>query len=133
MIYIKKYENFDWTEDDFDFEEDSPKSSFYDDFLNKKWIRVYRDDWDQFAENPKIRWTNHTELDSESYMDILDEERDEHELDYIDELDEFIETNYVYIKYTGNFGDYYCITYEFDPLGSYKDDDEYTEFENEKY
>lgn len=124
-------ESFEFNENDFDFEEED---EFLTDFLNDKWIKVYKKNWNRFVDTLKnnniIKWCDNSQITYEGYDSILREESDNYsdgmDIDDVN-LDEYINTNYTYIKkYLEND----TITYEFDRVDPIYSNKEFTLFEN---
>jgi len=133
--YSKRNENFDFNEDDFDFEEEK-EGDFLNDFHNGKHIKVYRKDWEKFViENSDFRWINGQKLDK-SYMDVLEDEMEEYGVEYTEDLDNYINVDYVFIIkikpgiYRNKKKNTYFITYEFDDVVPINSDKEFTLYEN---
>jgi hypothetical protein len=77
-IFMNEYLNWDWVE-----EEEEQKYWINDFIINKKWIKVYKKDWDCFInelyENGIIYWANKDNIRNFDFDDIIKGEDDNFE------------------------------------------------------
>ena len=139
MKNVRRNENFDFDEDDFD-EDETPENDVLNDLHAGKWIKIYRKDWERFTtEHSTLKWLNNHYITKKDYHDILVEEKDQYE-GYgehmvLDELSNFINIDYVYIRkddgdWSEKYGKGVFMTYDFDNSDPINSDKEFRLYEN---